>query len=218
MLTVSGVTTPSKSIGPWMGTCCPEGSHTCRSKTCLPWGLFWCPGTWMAFRQLITCRTILLHVPSSLHPAICSRPVLNTLTEMFGLHGRHRRSWTWCANWRLASLTLPLEICTVAPVSSLYWYERPTMPSWPSSAVGSKSSERRRRSMLPSCGEKMSTTNAIMDTTGSLQVGCSPPSLVFRGNKAKWRAAAVLSCSSADASLEVLSSSCSKCWKRRSIS
>jgi len=62
--------------------------------------------------------------------------------------------------------------------------------------------------MLPSCGEKMSTTKAIMDTTGSLHVGCRPPSRVLRGKRAKCSAAAVDSCSSADANLAVRSSSC----------
>jgi hypothetical protein len=134
----------------------------------------------MELRQLITWRTILLHVPSSLQPAICNLPVLNTcshggtgasgatwtmapfarklggthaletdrvgviirtggggrcsrvkngresgvhtFTEIFGLQGKLRRSCTWCANCRLASFTLPLEIWTVFPVSSLYWY------------------------------------------------------------------------------------------------
>jgi len=47
---------------------------------------------------------------------------VHTFTEIFGLQGKLRRSCTWCANCRLASLTLPLEIWTVFPVSSLYWY------------------------------------------------------------------------------------------------
>jgi hypothetical protein len=42
--------------------------------------------TCMLLRQLITWRTILLHVPSSLHPAIWSLPVLNTWNIATNLH------------------------------------------------------------------------------------------------------------------------------------